>query len=104
LYEHERHPAERNQTTKLPDEAAECLVDVEGRGERAGTAVRRLEQVDAAAELIAKLLGFGRAGVCDGRLMGQPVDQPRDDQACNQEETKRERDAVPEKAGTAELV
>ena len=60
LDEDDRRSLERDEAAYLADEGAERLLDLERRSERAGAAVRRLEEVDAAAERIAQAFGLGR--------------------------------------------
>ena len=63
---------------------------VERGSERAGRAVERFEQIGAAPELVAQVLGLGRACLGDGRLRAQPVDEPADDEPHEQLEPERE--------------
>ena len=92
--EDDRRPVERDQAAQLADEGAERLVEVERRRECPRAAAGRFEQVDAAGELIAQVLGLGGLCARDRGLPAQTSDQPADDHAGDQQEPERERDAV----------
>ena len=80
--EHDRRSVERDEPAELPDERGESLLDLERRAERAGAAVRGVEEVDPPAKLVAELLGLLGAGLRDGRLTreagltSQPMARP----------------------------
>ena len=90
LGKQDRGAVEGQQAAELADEGGERLVEVERRAERPRRTVRRLEQVDATAELVAQTLGL--CGPLFGvvRLAALHVDEPADDGA------ERDRDDDPE--------
>ena len=61
--EDDRRPLEGHEAAQLADERAERLVELERGAESARAAVRRLEDVDAVAELVAQPLRL-----CGARL------------------------------------
>ena len=71
--ENDRCPLERDEATQLADEGAERRVELERRGERAGDAVRRLEDVGAPGELVAEPFRLGGARDHDLPLGREPV-------------------------------
>ena len=104
LDEHDRRAVERNEAAQLDDERAERLLDLQRRAERAGAAVRRLERVDVAAELVAKRLGLARAHQPESRLLLQTAHEPADDEPAEDEDAGGERRAVAPEARRPEVV
>jgi hypothetical protein len=92
--EHDRHPVERQQPTHLADERVERLVELEGRAQRAGAPVRRLEHVRAVPESVPELLGLGRATLGNRGLAPQAVDEPADDQRHQHLDADLQRDVI----------
>ena len=99
--EHDCRAVERDEAAQLPDEGREGLLDLEGRAERAGAAIRSVEQVDPAAELVTEALGFRGAPLRDDHLPTEPVHEPADDRAHRELEPERERDVVEREAPAA---
>src|SRR5205085_10187185 len=95
---HNRDPLEGDQRPQLANESAERLVEVERRRERACAAVRSLEHVHPAPELVAERLGLARASFRERCLVRESLHEPTDDRARDQEDAEREGDAIPEKA------
>ena len=81
LHEDDRRPLEGNEAAQLPDERAECLVELERRAEGARAAVRRLEDVDAVTELVAQPFRLGGAQLGAAPLGIEGVAQAPDDDA-----------------------
>jgi hypothetical protein len=74
LDEHDRDAVEGDESAQLANERAERLVEVERRRERPRAPVRGLQQVDAAAELVAEALRLGRPRLGHRSLAREPVD------------------------------
>src|SRR5205823_4054962 len=64
------------------------------RSQRACAAVGTVDHVDPAAELVAEALGLSGALAPVARLVVEAADEPADDEAAQQQETRRERDTV----------
>ena len=92
--EDDRGPVERDQPLELPDERSERLVELERRAERPSATVRCLEQVGAAAELVAKVLGRPGLRGRRPRLGSQKLDQPADDQCDHHLDPELQRDVL----------
>ena len=80
---------------QLPDEGAERLVHLERRAERAGAAVRSVEEIRATSELVAEILRLGRALEGDARLGANLLHEPADDQGDHDHDPHLERDVRP---------
>ena len=78
--EHDRHALERHERAQLADERARGLVEVERRAERPRTAVGCVEQVGAAAQLVAQRLGLLDPALHVAALGLDAVDEPADEQ------------------------
>ena len=81
LGEHDRHAVERHEPAQLADERAERLVEIERRVERPGATVGSVEQVGAAAELVAQRLGLLGAALDVLALEVDAADEPADEAA-----------------------
>ena len=94
FYQHERNARERDEPAQLADERAERLVEVERRAERAGAAVRGVEQIRAPAELVAQRLRLVDARLCGERLLRETHHEPADEQRDQHLDTELERDVL----------
>ena len=103
LGEHDRHAVERHQPAQLADEDAERLVEVERRRERAGAAARRLEDVDAATELVAKVFRLARSRSRRRRPPSAGVRRASRRSARSAADPEREGDAIPDELRRPEL-
>ena len=79
--EQDRRAVERQQASQLPHELGKGPVEVERRAERAGGSAGRFEQIDPAAELVAKALRLGGPLLGVVRLAALHVDEAPDDAA-----------------------
>ena len=89
LGEDQRDPVELERRADLPDEEPERLLHVERRRERPGAAVRELEAIRVAADLVAELLGLGGAGLRARRLPVELARQPAHDEPDDELDAER---------------
>ena len=89
---------------ELTDDGGKRFPDVERRAERAGTAVRGVEDVDTAPECVPQSLRLRGAGLRDLALVYEPLDQPGDDRAHHELQPERERDVVDREARRREVL
>ena len=93
--EHDRRPVERDEAAQLADERGERLLDLERRAERAGAAIRGVEQIDPAAELVTEPFRLRSARSARRSVScAEPVHEPADDRAHRELEPERDRDVI----------
>src|SRR5207249_4677284 len=104
LNQHDRHAIELDETAQLADERAEGEIDVEGGGERTSAPVRGFEKIDPTAELIPQVFRAACSRLGKGRLVTQSLDEPADNQPCDQQDSERKRHTVEDEAWAPELM